>query len=97
MEKIKLENKKIVIEIVIDDVGWSGWWGKKGDYYEEYIKCRLKNIEQDVCNDVKKMFESEIVYVQAKLVIEDVEKIVNVEKIITTDEKMDSRSLKIIN
>jgi hypothetical protein len=93
MEKIKLENKKIVIEIVIDDVGWADWGYKKGEVDEEYTKQKLNTLEQDVCDDVKKMFESEIVYVQAKLVIEDVEKIVNVKKIITTDKKMDSRLL----
>jgi hypothetical protein len=93
MEKINLVNKKIVIEIVIDDVGWADWSYKNGEVDEEYTKRKLNNIEYDVCDAVKNMFESEIVYVQAKLVIEDVEKIVNVKKNITTDKKMDSRLL----
>lgn len=93
MKNIKVENKKIVIEVIIDDVGWASWGDKIGEVDEEYTKQKLDKIEHDVCDEVKKMFESEIVYVQAKLVIEDVEKIVNVKSIITNDKKMDSRLL----
>ena len=93
METIKIENKKIVIEVIIDDVGWAYWGDEKGEVDEKYTKQKLYNIEHDVCDEVKKMFEAEIVYVQAKLVIEDVEKIVNVKNIITNDKKMDSRLL----
>jgi hypothetical protein len=93
METIKIENKKIVVEVIIDDVGWATWGNKKDEVEDEYTKDKLADIEEDICHSVKKMFESEIVYVKAKLVIEDVEKNVNVKKIITTDKKMDSRLL----
>jgi hypothetical protein len=93
METIKIENKKIVVEVIIDDVGWATWGKEKDEVEEEYTKDKLYILEQEVCEAVKKMFESEIVHVKAKLVIEDVEKIVNVKKIITTDKKMDSRLL----
>ena len=87
METIKMENKKLVIEIVIDDVGWANW-NDENDILE-----KLRDIEYDICKDTKKMFLSEVVYVQAKLVVEEIEKTINIKETIMNDKKWDSRLL----
>lgn len=85
METIKMENKRLVIEIVIDDVGWADW----ND--EDYSLRKLRDIEYDICKDTKKMFLSEVVYVQARLVVEEIEKTINIKETIINDSKWDSR------
>ena len=87
MKNNKMENKKLVIEIVIDDVGWANW-NDENDILE-----KLRDIEYDICKDTKKMFLSEVVYVQAKLVVEEIEKTINIKETIMNDKKWDSRLL----
>jgi hypothetical protein len=85
METIKMENKRLVIEIVIDDVGWADWDN------EDYILEKLRGIEQDICEQTKQMFLSEIVYVQARLDIEEIEKTIIIKESIMNEDKWDSR------
>jgi hypothetical protein len=85
METIKMENKRLVIEIVIDDVGWADWDN------EDYILEKLRGIEQDICGQTKEMFLSEIVYVQARLDIEEIEKTIIIKESIMNESKWDSR------
>ena len=87
MKNNKMENKKLVIEIVIDDVGWADWDN------EDYTLSKLRDIEQDICEQTKEMFLSEVVYVQARLVIEEIEKTINIKETIMNDKKWDSRLL----
>ena len=87
METIKMENKRLVIEIVIDDVGWANW-NDENDILE-----KLRDIEYDICKDTKQMFLSEVVYVQARLVVEEIEKTINIKETKMNDKKWDSRLL----
>ena len=87
MKNNKMENKKLVIEIVIDDVGWANW-NDENDILE-----KLRDIEYDICKDTKQMFLSEVVYVQARLVVEEIEKTINIKETIMNDKKWDSRLL----
>ena len=81
MKNNKMENKKLVIEIVIDDVGWANW-NDENDILE-----KLRDIEYDICKDTKQMFLSEVVYVQARLVVEEIEKTINIKETIMNDKK----------
>ena len=87
METIKMENKRLVIEIVIDDVGWANW-NDENDILE-----KLRDIEYDICKDTKQMFLSEVVYVQARLVVEEIEKTINIKETKMNDKKWDRRLL----